>query len=143
MEMKRKISKLLLIAIIIAPVLWIGYMTTAIIDTNIHAEGAYYRYKNNFKLYLEETDIDKDALIDIDKDVFIRECIKIETEQIIKITGVALLVLAMPTLLTVIGDRKNKRKMILTAGIVYIFTLFGIPSAVLCFIANAKMKKLE
>jgi len=50
MEMKRKISKLLLIAIIIAPVSWIGYMTTAIIDTNIHAEGAYYFYKKNLLL---------------------------------------------------------------------------------------------
>jgi hypothetical protein len=58
--------------------------------------------------------------------------------------GIFLVVItAISTLLTVIGEKKNKRKMILAAGILYIFSFMGIPSAIMCFIAFAKMKKQE
>jgi hypothetical protein len=46
----------------------------------------------------------------------------------------------IPTLLTVFGGRKNNKIMILIAGIIYIFSIWGIPSAIMCFIAFAKMK---
>jgi len=46
-----------------------------------------------------------------------------------------------PTVLNVFGRIKNNKIMILIAGILYIFSILGIPSAVLCFIAFAKMKK--
>jgi len=130
MEEKRKKSKLLLIAIIIAPVLLVGYMTPWIKNVNFIAVGRYHiLYDNN------NTDEMKDSVIkEIAKNLM--------RERLIE-TGIWLLILAIPTLLTIIGDRKNKRKMVLAAGIVYIFTIIGIPSAVLCFIANAKMKKLE
>jgi hypothetical protein len=52
-----------------------------------------------------------------------------------------LLIIAIPTLLNLQGQKKNSRKMILAAGIVYCVTFFGIPSGVLCFIEYKKMKK--
>jgi len=58
------------------------------------------------------------------------------------VIGISVLI-AIPILLTVIGGKKNKRGMILSAGIVYIFSGIGIPSAIMCFIAYAKMKKSE
>ena len=52
------------------------------------------------------------------------------------------LTVPISTVLIVLGQRKNNRKMILAASIVYfICFILGIPSAVLCFIAFAKMKK--
>ena len=52
-------------------------------------------------------------------------------------------VLAIATILVIIGQRKNNRKMVLIAGIVYIFILYlGIPSAIMCFMAFFKMKKI-
>jgi hypothetical protein len=63
----------------------------------------------------------------------------------------------MPTILNILGQRKNSRKLILAAGIMYALTgvfliiaagyltLIGIfiLSAIICFIAFAKMKKQE
>jgi len=51
------------------------------------------------------------------------------------------IILAIAILLTIQGQRKNSRKMIMASGIVYIFTVFGIPSAIMCFIACSKIKK--
>jgi hypothetical protein len=51
------------------------------------------------------------------------------------------LIMAIAIMLNVRGQRTNNRKMILAAGILYTICLFyGWPSAVLCFIAYAKMK---
>ena len=144
MEEKRGKSKLLLIAIIAALVLWVGFMTTGIINRNINVEeralGSWER------LYQAETDEGKNAFTDEFRNLYIEEYKKdyVESRKTdLIITGIGLAVLAIPTLLVVFGERKNKRKMILAAGIVYIFTVVGIPSAVMCFIANARMKKQE
>jgi RNA polymerase subunit RPABC4/transcription elongation factor Spt4 len=52
--------------------------------------------------------------------------------------------LLIATMLNVGGQRKNNIKMILAAGIVYLTALiFGLPSAILCFIVYAKMKKTD
>jgi uncharacterized membrane protein YvbJ len=130
---KKKKSKLLLIAIIIAPVLLIITSLLLLI-----------RYTSNsfFDDYFEEA---KKIGIEYptEKRDEVKKFVKEENvKDTIKLTGIGLLVLAIPTLLTVIGQRKNNIAMILIAGIVYILTIFGIPSAVMCFIAYAKMKKL-
>ena len=39
------------------------------------------------------------------------------------------------------GWKKNNRKMVLTAGILYIVSIYGIPSGIMCIIAFRKMKK--
>jgi ABC-type transport system involved in multi-copper enzyme maturation permease subunit len=54
-----------------------------------------------------------------------------------------LLALTLPTLLTAIVRNKNNKVMILVAGILYIFGIITIPSAILCFVAFAKMIKSE
>ena len=110
MEEKRGKSKLLLIAIIVALVLWVGFMTAVVLHDILIISKGYTA--DDIRLILINF-------------------------------GVVLLVLAIPTLLIVFGERKNKRKMILAAGIVYIFTVVGIPSAVMCFIVFARMKKQE
>ena len=141
MEEKRKKSKLLLIAIIVALVLLVGYSLISLIyyTSNSYSE----------KLYMKNwyPSVESGKVTEEEARNFFNELKKLGNEQhlkgYMKITGVGLLILAIPTLLTIIGERKNKRKMVLAAGIVYIFTIIGIPSAVLCFIANAKMKKLE
>jgi len=65
----------------------------------------------------------------------------LDDEDLAVTFGVSLPFLAIPTTLNVLGQRKNSRKMILAAGIVYLFGCF--PSSVLCFIAFAKMKKIN
>jgi len=52
-----------------------------------------------------------------------------------------LLFLVIATVFTVLGQKKNNRKKILAAGILYLIAC--LPSAVLCFIAFAKMKKIN
>jgi len=138
-----KKSKLLLVAIIVAPVLLVGFFTYLEISSIVGEkkaieswQNAWQKNENNFQEELQEQKLKE----------WIQGLKELSAEQrrdFLKYTGIGLLILAIPTLLTVIGERKNKRKMVLAAGIVYIFTVFGIPSAVLCFIANAKMKKLE
>jgi uncharacterized membrane protein YkvI len=130
MEKKRKINKLLLIAIIVAPLLWVGLMTAETINVNKSAVGEYYLFYDD-----NNTDEMKNAVI--------KEITKNLMREMLITAGIGLTILAIPTLLTIIGDRKNKRKMILAAGIVYIVTILGILSAVLCFIVNTKMKKQE
>jgi DNA-directed RNA polymerase subunit RPC12/RpoP len=99
-EMPKNIKKLLLIAVIIAPVLWFALLAASEFDVD-YLEGALLAF-------------------------------------------VPLLTLVIATMLNVLGQRKNSRKMILAAGIVYSISFpFGIPSAVLCFIAFAKMKKIN
>jgi RNA polymerase subunit RPABC4/transcription elongation factor Spt4 len=39
------------------------------------------------------------------------------------------------------GWKKNNRKMVLTAGILYIVSIYGIPSGIMCIIVYRKMKK--
>jgi hypothetical protein len=43
--------------------------------------------------------------------------------------------------LNIIGWLKNNTLMTLIASIVYVLSVLGIPSAVLCFIGFAKLKK--
>jgi len=50
---------------------------------------------------------------------------------------------AISTVLCFLGGKKCNRKMVLIAGIMFIFTFLGIPSAILCFIAFAKMKNTK
>jgi NADH:ubiquinone oxidoreductase subunit 3 (subunit A) len=54
---------------------------------------------------------------------------------------VLFIVLSVSTLLAFLGRKKNSRKLVLTASILYLLSVLGIPSAILCFIAHAKMKK--
>jgi len=134
-EPLKKKSKLLLIAIIITPLLLVGFFLSSV--------EAYNTSRNRYKLIYEQalenaTDEQREKIEDINN-----QAIKELQWDLLVTYGIGLLVLAIPTILTIIGDRKKKRKMILAAGIVYIFTIIGIPSAVLCFIAFAKMKKLE
>jgi len=125
-----KKSKLLLIAVIVVPVLLVIASTLLLL---------HYSSNSVLDNYFEEAEKTR-----IEYKEEVREKFKKDIQEVImKITGIGLLILAIPTLLTVIGERKNKRKMILAAGIVYIVTGVGIPSAVMCFIANAKMKKQE
>ncbi|MDR2597680.1 MAG: zinc ribbon domain-containing protein [Treponema sp.] len=61
---------------------------------------------------------------------------------------VVLPVLIISTILNVLGQRKNNRKMILAAGIVYLISFIitvisSAASSVLCFIVFAKMKKIN
>jgi hypothetical protein len=51
-----------------------------------------------------------------------------------------LVILSISTILIVLGQKKNNGNMILAAGIIYTVTLFGIPSAIICFIVFSKMK---
>jgi len=124
---KKERNKLLLVAIIAALVLFVGLMAFRTIYITINAE-------RDLKSIFGDGVITDEAM-----SYFIKE----RNKETFIITGIGLLILAIPTSLTVIGEKKNKRKMILAAGIVYIFTLVGIPSAILCFIAHAKMKKPE
>ena len=106
-EQPKKKSKLLLIAIIVAPVIWgaLGFLSLI----------GYIR---------------GNKVVDWGKEILAFVLV--------------LLYIAIPTLLIVIGQRKDNRKMILVAGIVYsLFVIICTPSAVLCFIAYAKMKKQE
>ena len=136
MEEKRGKSKLLLIAIIVALVLWVGFMTAGVINNNNSEE----RIRSSLEqLQIWENETDKARLKEIDLSYIIKD----EQRKLLIIAGIGLAVLAIPTLLIVFGERKNKRKMILAAGIVYIFTVVGIPSAVMCFVANTRMKKQE
>jgi len=134
-EPPKKKSKLLLIAIIVAPVLLAITSLLLLI-----------RYNSNSFIdnYIEETKKAGIKYTEEDARDNLKKLLKEEmVKETMQFTGICLLILAIPTLFTVIGQKMNKRKMILAAGIVYIFTVFGIPSAVLCFIANAKMKKQE
>jgi len=49
--------------------------------------------------------------------------------------------LTISIILNLLGHRKNNKKLILSAGIVYLVSFCGIPSAIMCFVAYAKMKK--
>jgi RNA polymerase subunit RPABC4/transcription elongation factor Spt4 len=141
MEEKRMMSKLLLIAIIVAPLLLVGFYITGTILSNIREKEYLLTAEQYWKELTDEQRENKRHTI-INPDYFKKQN-KEQRGQDMSTFGVLLLILAIPTLLTVIGKKKNKRKMILAAGIVYIVTGVGIPSAVLCFIANAKMKKQE
>jgi len=111
MEEKKGINKLLLIAAIITPAIWIVYCVVTLKSGNVPLiKGTSRSTNSDFKI----------GLI-----IFV----------------IVLLIMAIPTLLNVFGGRKNNKVMILIAGIIYIFTLIGIPSAILCFVANAGMKK--
>ena len=50
-------------------------------------------------------------------------------------------ILLIPTILCILWQKKGNKKKILTVGIIYLISGLGIPSAILCFIAYAKMKK--
>jgi hypothetical protein len=131
MEEKRKINKLLLIAAVITPAVWVILWFGLIIFSNVQHRVLLEKiekergieFREEFENMWKENDLDK------------------TNDGVILPFVIGLAFIAIPTILTVIGERKNKRKLILAAGIVYIFTGVGIPSAVLCFIANAKMKK--
>jgi uncharacterized membrane protein len=53
---------------------------------------------------------------------------------------VFVLITLVAVILNFFGWRTNNAKMTLIAAIVYIISIFGIPSAVLCFIGRAKLK---
>ena len=140
MEERKEKSKLLLIAIIVALVLWVGLFTTGVILNNMAKKYIPDIEQAWGKLTDEEREKWTGTIGDPN---YYKETLKKEQRNLLICFGIDLLVLAIPTVLAVIGKKKNKRKMILAAGIVYIFTGVGIPSSVLCFIANAKMKKQE
>ena len=131
MEEKRKINKLLLIAAVITPAIWVILWFGLIIASNVQHRVMLEKLekergieiREEFENMLKENDLDK------------------TNDGVILPFVIGLAFIAIPTILTVIGERKNKRKLILATGIVYIFTGIGIPSAVLCFIANSKMRK--
>jgi hypothetical protein len=54
---------------------------------------------------------------------------------------VFLVILAIPTILNVLGQQKNNRVMIIIAGVLYFLSVLGIPSAIICCIALIKTKK--
>ena len=54
---------------------------------------------------------------------------------------ISLAVVVIPSVLSFLGWIKNNRTMVLIAGIIYIFLLFGVPSGILCLIAYFKMNK--
>jgi hypothetical protein len=153
-EQPKKKSKLLLIAIIVAPVLWLVFITVIVIGIDRDVKGRPSLVER-YEMTLEESiknmsEEDKNTIREKEKETIKKIVIeeKASEKRAMMIMNIllpfgGLLILAIPTLLTIIGERKNKRKMILAAGIVYIFTGVGIPSAVMCFIANAKMKKQE
>jgi uncharacterized membrane protein YidH (DUF202 family) len=125
-------STLLLIAIIVAPVLLAVFATASIIYNNSQAEQGFSWYRGeDFEHWTNEV---KNAYRREFKIMWEAESIK----RTMSITGIGLLVLAIPTLLIVIVERNNKSKMIMVAGIVYFLTGVGIPSAILCFVAFAK-----
>jgi len=131
-ESPKKKSKLLIGAVIITPAIWVIFWLGLNIFYNVQQRVRLDRlekeigieYREGYENFLKEE----------------REKEKTDWNMFFSFI-IGSFILAIPTLLTVIGERKNRRKMILAAGIVYIYTGVGIPSAVLCFIAFAKMKK--
>jgi predicted nucleic acid-binding Zn-ribbon protein len=117
-EQKKKIKKLLLIASIVAPMIFI--VISVIMMIGLARFGTDSGVEN----------VDEISAI----------APKVIVIQIV----LQLLFLIISTMLNILGQRINSRKMILSAGIVYFVNFYsGIPSAVLCFIAFAKMKKQE
>jgi hypothetical protein len=55
--------------------------------------------------------------------------------------GVVFVVLTIITLLAFMGRKKDNKILVLIASILYLFTIYGIPSAVLCFIAFLQMRR--
>jgi len=126
-------NKLLLTAIITAFVLWVGLMAFSIIYSDINIEK---HSKEMLDFYVDQTDENLNLIKEKYKEMKAEQ-----NRNLIIATGIGLLFLAIPSSLIIIGERKNKRKLILASGIVYIFTVVGIPSAIMCFIVNARMKK--
>jgi flagellar basal body-associated protein FliL len=135
-----KKSKLLITAIIVAPVLFIISIVTTVIITNREVK----EKKERFSSIGREWWMDNPNLTDEQKNMVMEKEAEAKKQAMIAKILVPigwLLILAIPTLLIINGEKKKKRKMILAAGIIYVVTYIGIPSAVLCFIAFAKMKK--
>jgi hypothetical protein len=147
-------SKLLMTAIIVAPLILVTYTFGVFISSYNEKRDI----ENNFDL--KRQDYVNSAIEQMRLGVgtiFAR--IKMETAIISFVVG--FVILSISTILNVQGEKKNSRQMILTAGIIYTLigtgflflewyrleeiaytaTVIGIPSAILCFIAYAKMKK--
>lgn len=126
-ELPKKKSKLLLAAIIVAPVLLVIWVSVIFIQD-------YNELKNIEK---------REFPSGIFGEVLHREAVRPveeKTRAAIFILVLGLVFFAISTLLIVNGKKKNENKTIQAAGILYFITGFGIPSAVMCFIAFSKMK---
>jgi hypothetical protein len=141
-EPPKKKSKLLLIAIILAPVLVLAWSTVLFIQ----GYTGMRNIENNPDVIFE--DIQKQVQGWTEQEIWgmvniFYQSYEDDIRNAVIILGAGLIILSVSTILNVQGQRKNSRKMIMSAGIIYFVTGVGIPSAIMCFIAFAKMKKLE
>jgi len=152
-ESQKKRSMLLLFAITVAPVLFaVPPITLIIISTNKDYQSSLSTYKliedrRISALNKSKNDEEKERIRiqyiaeEALKNTFMEEYTK-KMEIITRILiPIGLLFVIISTLLIVNGRKKNNRKMIMFAGIIYVSTIVGILSAIMCFFAYTKMEE--
>ena len=131
-EPQKKISRFLLIAIVIAPVVLVITCTVMIImdykdvkdtENRIEDEKRQGLYKNEYY----ERDMRRRI-----------ESIQANQRDTVVMFVVGLVILTIATLIVVDGERKNNDKMIWIAIFVYMFSIVGLPSMILLLVYQGK-----
>ena len=130
-------STLLLIAMLVAPVILVIWATASIMQGYNGMSSIEKNRRGELESIINQGVSEKEAEQFLETFYF---DFQNQMWRAVIILVFGLIFLSISTILIVLGQKKNSGNMILAAGIIYTVTLFGIPSAIICFFVFSKIK---